>query len=81
MVTRNKEMRQHRVKTVLLEEKVTITVSAQEHERNQCRLGSTIVFQLGVLRPSPDSRSAPGISWRRFSGTSQQHVDDKTICP
>ena len=38
MVTRNEEMRQHRVKTVLLEEKVTITVSAQEHERNQCRL-------------------------------------------
>ena len=33
MVTRNEEMRQHRVKTVLLEEKVTITVSAQEHER------------------------------------------------
>ena len=38
MVTRNEEMRQHRVKTVLLEVKVTITVSAQEHERNQCRL-------------------------------------------
>ena len=38
MVTRNEEMRQHRVNTVLLEEKVTIAVSAQEHERNQCRL-------------------------------------------
>ena len=38
VVTCRKEIRQHRIKTVLLEEEVTVTLSAQEHERNQCRL-------------------------------------------
>ena len=38
VVTCCEEVWQHCLETVLLEEKVTVPLSAQEHERQQCRL-------------------------------------------
>ena len=47
-VTCSKEVWQHFLETVLLEEKVTIPLSAQIHERQQCRLDE-------VVHPEPPS--------------------------
>ena len=42
LVTCSKEVWQHFLETVLLEEKVTILLSAQKHERQQCRLDEAV---------------------------------------
>ena len=42
VVTCREEIRQHCLETVLLEEKVTVPLSAQEHEHQQCRLDEAV---------------------------------------
>ena len=75
---------QHCLETVLLEEKVTVPLSAQEHERQKCRLDKAV-------HPLPPDRVLSGclqvdIQLLICLGAirieiMQQHGNDETVCP